>query len=233
VPSDGAIALRSFPLRRKHPTGSPPPGFAFQRHRYFHVQPHHIHHRLLSGHSLHFAPVRALRMAWGTLNVGEQRARLVARPATGALPAPSRRHFLIANLELKLNVSYIRINDLKFSNRKFSAVFHPQPQKACHKRARVSPEARGAHLPPPLLLAGHSSLITGHCLPNRDTAIKNLRNLKKTKSIPISNRDQSGTFGSRFIPSRSPRRARVATSHASLRDHLPAFSASMLESKTI
>jgi hypothetical protein len=63
-------------------------------------------------------------MAWGALNVGERRARLVARPATGALLAPSQRHFLIANLELKFNVSYIRINDVKFSNRKFFAIFH-------------------------------------------------------------------------------------------------------------
>jgi hypothetical protein len=104
--------------------------------------------------------VRALRMAWGTLNVCEQRARLVARLATEPLPAPSPRHFLIANLELEFNISYIRINDLKFSNRKFSAVFHPQPQRACHKRARVSPEAPRAHLTPPLLLAAHSSPVT-------------------------------------------------------------------------
>ena len=96
-------------------------------------------------------------MPWGTLKVGEQRARFVARPATGAQLTPSQRHFLIANLELRFSVSYIRINDLKFSNRKFSAVFHPQPQRACHKRARVSPEAQGARLTPPLLLAGHSS----------------------------------------------------------------------------
>jgi hypothetical protein len=146
-------------------------------------------------------------MAWRTLNVAEQRARLVARPATGALLTPSQRQFLIANLELRFNVSHIRINDLKFSNRKFSAVFHPQPERACHKRTRVSPEARGAHLTPPLLLAGHSSLITGHCLPNRDTAIKNSRNLKKTKSIPISNRDKSGAFGSgssRHCPPAAP-----------------------------
>ena len=63
-------------------------------------------------------------MASGTLNVDEQRARFMARPATGSPPAPSRGHFLIANLELKFSVSYIRINDLKFSNRKFSAIFH-------------------------------------------------------------------------------------------------------------
>jgi len=63
-------------------------------------------------------------MAWGTLNVGEQKARLVERPATGALLAPSQPHFLIANLELRFKVSYIRINDLKFSNRKFSAILH-------------------------------------------------------------------------------------------------------------
>jgi len=104
-------------------------------------------------------------MAWGTLNVGEQRGRLVARLATEPLPAPSRRHVLIANLESRFNVNYIRIKDLKFSNRKFSAVFHPQPQRACHKRARVSPEARGAHLTPHLLLAGRSLLINRHSSP--------------------------------------------------------------------
>jgi ABC-2 type transport system ATP-binding protein len=62
-------------------------------------------------------------MAWGTLNVDEQRARFEARQATVSPRAPARRHFLIANLELEFNVSYIRINDLKFSNRKFPRFF--------------------------------------------------------------------------------------------------------------
>jgi hypothetical protein len=51
------------------------------------------------------------------VKVDEQRVLFVVRPATGSTPAASRRHFLIANLELKFNVSYIRINDLKFSNK--------------------------------------------------------------------------------------------------------------------
>jgi hypothetical protein len=62
-------------------------------------------------------------MAWGALNVGEQRARLVARPATGALLAPSQRHFLIANLELKFHLSHSKTSPLKISNRKKNAVF--------------------------------------------------------------------------------------------------------------
>jgi hypothetical protein len=123
VPSDDSIALRSSPLWRKHPTGSPPPGFAFQWHRHFHVQPHDISYRLLSGHPLHFAQVRALQMSWGTPNVSEQRARFMARPASGSPPGPPPRHFLIADLELKFNLSYIRISDLKFSNCKKPRLF--------------------------------------------------------------------------------------------------------------
>jgi hypothetical protein len=62
-------------------------------------------------------------MAWGTLNVGEQRARLVAGPATGALLAPSQRHFLIANLELRFHLSHSKTSPLKISNLKKNAVF--------------------------------------------------------------------------------------------------------------
>jgi hypothetical protein len=101
-------------------------------------------------------------MSWGTLNVDEQRARFIARLATGSLPASPRRHFLIANLELKPELRPIRINELKFSNRKFSAVFHPQPRRPCPKRPRVSPEASGAHLAPPFCstVTRHSSPVT-------------------------------------------------------------------------
>jgi hypothetical protein len=38
---------------------------------------------------------------------------------------PSRLQFLIANLELEFRVSAIRINELKFSNRKFLAILRP------------------------------------------------------------------------------------------------------------
>ena len=61
-------------------------------------------------------------MAWGTLNVGEQKARLVERPATGALLAPSQPHFLIANLELRFHLSHSKISPLKISNRKKNAI---------------------------------------------------------------------------------------------------------------
>jgi hypothetical protein len=95
-------------------------------------------------------------MIWGTLNVAEQRARLVARPATGALLAPSQRHFLIANLELRFNVSHIRINDLKFSNRKFFAIFHyifpslkpPTPRSVVLKASGQDARPEGSQLRP-------------------------------------------------------------------------------------
>ena len=43
-------------------------------------------------------------------------------PASHQSCAPPT-HFLIANLELELNVNPIRINELKFPNRKYSAIF--------------------------------------------------------------------------------------------------------------
>src|ERR1700719_1204764 len=46
-------------------------------------------------------------MSWGTPNVSEQRARFMARPATGSPPAPPRRHFLIANLELEIPITTV------------------------------------------------------------------------------------------------------------------------------
>ncbi len=169
-------------------------------------------------------------MSWGTPNVSEQRARFMARPATGSPPAPPRRHFLIANLELEIPITTVFSDDYIFLIANILRFFI-----LSHKGLAV--REQGLTLKHERLISRHRflvtpSLITGHCLPNRDTAIKKSRNLKKTKSIPISNRDKSGTFCSRFVSSRSARRARVAASHASRRDHLPAFSASMLESKT-
>jgi hypothetical protein len=171
-------------------------------------------------------------MAWRTLKVCEQRARLLARLATRSLSAPSRRHFLIANLELRFNVSYIRINDLKFPNRKFSAVFHPQPERACHKRTRVSPEARGAHLTPPFcwLVTRHSSPVTAFLIETPRLKIRvTSRKQNQSQFLIETNQALSAADSSPHCP---PAGARVATSHASLRHHLPAFSASMLESKT-
>src|ERR1700720_1175428 len=46
-----------------------------------------------------------------------------ALPSVGETKPPNRLKFLIANLELEFHVSHIRINDLRFSNRKKIAVF--------------------------------------------------------------------------------------------------------------
>jgi len=72
-------------------------------------------------------------MSWGVFcaakNCGMKRTRLTRR-ALGQAPSsvfqqtclpPS--HFLIANLELELNVNPIRINELKFPDRKYFAIF--------------------------------------------------------------------------------------------------------------
>jgi hypothetical protein len=55
-------------------------------------------------------PVSALRTSW---------------PHPGFQRPPSCSQFLIANLELKLHVNHIRINELRFSNRKFLAILRP------------------------------------------------------------------------------------------------------------
>jgi hypothetical protein len=124
-------------------------------------------------------------MAWGTLNVGEQRARLVARPATGALLAPSQRHFLIANLELRFNVSHIRINDLKFSNRKFFAIFHyifpslkpPTPRSVVLKASVQDARPEGSQLRP-------------HSIPSPSAQVKLLIETPRLK-IRVTSRKQN------------------------------------------
>src|ERR1700741_930626 len=87
------------------------------------------------------------------------------KPGRGETRAPQ---FLIANLELEFDLSPIRISNLKFSNRKFFAIFYPEARRVYAGIRRIRPRAI-------LLLrqlASHSSLITHHCPPNRDTAIK-------------------------------------------------------------
>jgi len=116
-------------------------------------------------------------MAWGALNVGEQRARLVARPATGALLAPSQRHFLIANLELKFNVSYIRINDVKFSNRKFFAIFH-------YVFPSLKPPASGRDARP------KGSRLRAHSIPSPSAQVKPLIETPRLE-IRVTSRKQN------------------------------------------
>ena len=113
--------------------------------------------------------------------------------------------FLIANPELEFNVSPIRINDLKFSNRKFSAIFQfifpslktPTPRsvillaltqegKASDQDARSEGSQLSPHSTPPPPAQAKLLIETPR--------LKIPRNLNKTKPIPISNRDKSGTL---------------------------------------
>ena len=57
--------------------------------------------------------------------------------------------FLIANLELEFNLTPIRINDLKFSNRKFSVIFYVafQPPRLAFPHRRFRPRASRAGAP--------------------------------------------------------------------------------------
>jgi hypothetical protein len=54
--------------------------------------------------------------------------------------------FLIANLELEFHVSPIRITKLRFSNRKYSPLFHPPRPTAisCPEERRVYPQVQRA-----------------------------------------------------------------------------------------
>jgi hypothetical protein len=72
-------------------------------------------------------------MSWGGFcaakNCDMKRTRLTRRALSQALPSafqqtcPPPSRFLIANLELDLHVSPIRISELKFPNRKYFAIF--------------------------------------------------------------------------------------------------------------
>jgi len=72
-------------------------------------------------------------MSWGILAVEKDCDQRLERRTEGSLqqaPAPVLEqscapptHFLIANLELKFPVNPIKINELKFSNRKYFAIF--------------------------------------------------------------------------------------------------------------
>jgi len=78
----------------------------------------------------------------------------------------------IANLELESKLSAIRISDLKFSNRKYSAI-------SCPEARRVHP-ARIL----PFRFSSHQSRATSHCISNRYAAIGITHNCKKTNAAP-------------------------------------------------
>jgi hypothetical protein len=120
-------------------------------------------------------------------------------PASHQSCAPPT-HFLIANLELELNVSPIRINELKFSNRKYFAIFRVGP------RHLVTNSLAGAFL---IETARLESLAT------------------PTKQSPISdsNRDKTRVlrppWRNRFLRSAFHRHSGIRDANNSLCDSVP------------
>jgi hypothetical protein len=100
--------------------------------------------------------------------------------AIPSLPAKSPRQFLIANPELELNVRPLRINDLRFSNRKFSAIFpfifltlkDPHPRPVIVKASDQDARPRGSQLAP-------------HSIPSQQTQVKLLIETPRFR-IPIT-----------------------------------------------
>jgi hypothetical protein len=152
------------------------------------------------------------------VNVDEQRVRFVGRPATRPLPAASRRHFLIANLELKVNVSYIRINDLKFSNRKFSAILHcifpslkpPTPRSVVLKASGQDARHEGSQLRPHSILSPSAQVKPLIETPRLEIRITSRK--QNQSQFLIETNQALCAAGSSL---HGPPAARVATSHAS------------------
>ena len=132
-------------------------------------------------------------------------ARSRQRPA-GRKETRARR-FLIANLELKLQLTPIRISNLYFSNRKFFALFsggersdHPAPHAAC----------------PGLLPTSHSSLATAFLIvtPRLEFLAKRTKHSRSSKS----NRYKTA-FSPLVKPNRCSSCSSLITRHSSLPLH--------------
>jgi len=113
--------------------------------------------------------------------------------------------FLIANPELEFHVSPIRISELKFSNRKFFAIFRVALQTSA--------------VPAPAAAAAHSSI--QRLSPSLQNLIETPRlefPATPTKQRPIadSNRDKNGVFGPAFR-----RHSRLGSTCNSLCDSVP------------
>jgi hypothetical protein len=106
-------------------------------------------------------------------------------------PCAAPTHFLIANLELEMNVNPIRINELKFPNRKYFAIF-----RIGLKRLSGNP------LPSTFLI--------------ETPRLKSLATPRKQRLSADSNRDRNGLFGPAF---RS--HSRMRGSRNFLRDSAP------------
>jgi hypothetical protein len=124
-----------------------------------------------------------------------KRTRLTRRSLGQALPSAFQQTcvppgcFLIANLELELNVNPIRINELKFSNRKYFAIFRVALQTSA--------------VPAPASAASHSS--TQRLSPSLQKLIETPRlefPATPTKQSPLAdpNRDKNGLFWLAFRP---------------------------------
>ena len=100
-------------------------------------------------------------------------------------------HFLIANLELELNVNPIRINELRFPNRKYFAIF------------RVGLERFSANPLPSTFLI-------------ETPRLKSLATPRKQRLSADSNRDRNGVFGPAFR-----RHSRTRSAQNFLSDSVP------------
>jgi hypothetical protein len=124
-------------------------------------------------------------MSWGILAMEKDCDHRLERRTQGSLrqapaPVPEQScapptHFLIANLELELNVNPIRINELEFPNRKYFAIF------------RVGLE-RFSAIPLP-----RTFLI-------ETPRLKSLATPRKQRLSADSNRDRNGLFWLAFRP---------------------------------
>src|SRR5579862_1341137 len=140
-------------------------------------------------------------MSWGILAVEKDCDQRRSRRTQGSLrqalaPVPEQScalptHFLIANLELKFPVNPIKINELKFSNRKYFAIF------------RVGLERFSANPLPRTFLI-------------ETPRLKSLATPRKQRLSADSNRDRNGLFGPAF---RS--HSRMRGSRNFLRDSAP------------
>jgi hypothetical protein len=122
---------------------------------------------------------------------GSARQRL---PFDGSVPsiapiAGRRPAFLIANLELKFRVSPIRINDLKFPNRKFSAISCPEERRVYREARRFQPAPPSSC---PWLLATHPPSLTAFLI--ETPRLEFSATPTKKSSLPISNRDKNALF---------------------------------------
>ncbi len=130
--------------------------------------------------------------------------------------------FLIANLELDFKLSPIRINDLKFSNRKFSAIFQfifpslktPTPRSVILKASDQDARSKGSQLSP-------------HSTPPPPAQAKFLIETPRLEIRVTSTKQNQSQF---LIETN--RALSAAGSHAPSPLHLPTLSTSMLESKT-